>query len=801
MRIKIFAKIFLFLILSLFLGGLVYFYSIIKELPPLNEILTIHPKQSTKIYDRTGKILLYEINKGEKRTIAHSEEIPDYLKKATVAIEDEKFYFHKGIDYRAIIRALYKNIIYGDIVQGGSTITQQLVKNTFVGSKKNIRRKIKEIILSIELEKHYSKDEILTAYLNQVCYGTNIYGVKKASQVYFNKPVSHLTLQESALLAAIPKAPTYYSPWGEHLDELIIRKNFILKKMYKCKFIDEEELQRALSAKIEIEPQQETIKAPHFVMEVKNYLQKKYGKQLIEIGGLTVVTTLDFSLQEIAQEAVKEGALRNEKLYQGKNAALIVENPNDGQILTMVGSRDYFDKNIEGKFNVVTQGLRQPGSTIKPFVYLSAFKKGYCPESIVFDVETDFETPQGIYRPENFDHIFRGPVSLKQALACSINIPSVKIGYLVGLKTILQTLKKFGFTTIKDASNYGPSLALGSCEVKLIDLVKAYSVLATDGVKRKQHLILEVKDSQGKILEKYQDKKEIVEDKQYIRLINNILSDHNLRRPLFGRSLGLTIFKDVQLGLKTGTSNDYRDAWAIGYTPNLVVGVWAGNNDFSPMEKKGSSVLAAVPILHSFLQKILNKIPKTTFLKPDPCFTNKPILRGKYIVKLKDNKGKEYPQIHNILYWVDKDQPLGNIPKEKNDPQFKNWEKGVIDWAEKNIQNFREIYNIIPPQQSQLKNNGQINISGINIKNGQFLNLPFEFKFNIQSKTPLTKIELYLNQNLINQKNLKNSPYNYKYEFQIRNGLKIQNLVKIRVFDNIGNIKEKELIVYKQKQD
>ena len=800
MRIRIFLKFFLILSLIIILGIGFYFYSIIKKLPPIKDILSISPTQSTKIFDRTGKILLYQINRGEKRKIIPSSEIPNYLKEATISIEDEDFYNHKGIDYKAIIRAFYEDLIHRKIIQGGSTITQQLIKNSLVGSRKTIKRKIKEAILSQEIENYYSKDEILTSYLNQICYGPSIYGVEEASQLYFGKPVSEINLAESALLAAIPKAPTYYSPWGNHFDELIERKNFILKKMFKLGFIDKEELQTSLSYKIRIKKQQENFKAPHFVIEVKKYLENKYGKKMVETGGLNVITTLDYPMQKIAEKVVKEGALRNEKLYNGKNAALMVEDPKTGQILAMVGSRDYFDKEIEGKFNVATQGIRQPGSTFKPFVYLDAFKKGYCPESIIFDTETNFKTPEGIYHPENFDHIFRGPVSFEQALACSINIPAVKIGYLVGLNNIIKTAKKFGLTTIKNPSDYGLSLPLGSAGVRLIDLIKAYSVLASDGVKHKQWLVLEVKDSQGNILEKYQDKKERIEDPKYIRMINNILSSKKLRTPLFGRSLKLTYLDNIQLALKTGTSNDYKDAWTIAYNPNLVVGVWAGNNDFSPMTKSGSSILAALPILHSFLEKIKNTINWGVFPPDDQCFANKPILRGEYIIKVIDNTGKEYPQLHNILYWVDKNNPTGPSPQTPSDPQFPGWEEGVIKWAKENIDNFSENYNIIPEKEFQFKKEGEINISNLNIKNGQFISSPFNIKFTIKSKLPLNKIKLFLNNNLIDQRDIKNLANNLDYNLQVKEKLNPQNIIKILIIDNSGNKKEKELIIYQEEK-
>jgi len=689
-------KSFAFKIIGLFLLavlGLAFWLLLIitkmaKELPSPEQFVNRQISQSTKIYDRTGETLLYEIHGEEKRTIVSFGEIPDYVKQATIATEDQSFYQHSALDWRAVIRALITNIIKGKIVQGGSTITQQLAKNAFLTPERTFTRKIKELILAYWIEQRYPKDEILNLYLNQISYGANAYGIEAAAQTYFSKSARDLTLAEAATLAALPKAPSYYSPWGPHKEELEQRKNYTIEQMFNLGFIDKEEKQRAQNSKLEFASQSiGSIKAPHFVMLVRDYLVAQYGEEVVEKGGLKVITTLDWPLQELAEIVIKEGAERNTQLYQGKNAALVAQDPKTGQILALVGSKDYFDVENEGNFNVASQGLRQPGSALKPFAYITAFQKGYSPETIVFDLPTEFSSYSNVcpltninfsddnplcFHPQNFDGIFRGPVNFRTALAQSINVPSVKVLYLAGLIDTLKTCQDFGLTTLTDPSRYGLSLVLGGGEVKLTEMVNAYSVFAQEGIKHQQSFILEIKDSQGRILEKYLDQATRVVESQYTQIINNILSDIEARSGLFQNSLNLTVFPDREVALKTGTTNDYKDAWAIGYTPSLVVGVWAGNNNNQPMQKQAGSILAAVPIWHAFMSKALENQPAEFFNKPEVMSQTKPVLWGEYI-----SNG----EAHDILYYVDKNNPLGPQPLNPElDSQFWNWELPVRVW-------------------------------------------------------------------------------------------------------------------------
>jgi len=689
----------LFVFLSIFFGfiilGSAYTLSFIQGLPSPEQFATRQINQTTKIYDRAGAVLLYEIHGDEKRTVVPFLEIPDSVKKATLAAEDSSFYNEPAFNWRGMLRAVFANIKSGSFSQGGSTITQQLVKKSLLYSDKTLIRKLKELVLAIELESKYSKDEILYYYLNQIPFGSNAYGVAAASQIYFNKSIKDLTIGESAILASLIKAPSYYSPWGENKENLIARQKYVLERMKSLGFISDKEYDSATKEKMVFAPQSlGLIKAPHFSLMVKDYLINKYGENIALQGGLKVITTLDMRLQNIAEKAVDEGVKRNKELYGGTNGALVAEDPKTGQILALVGSRNYFDDTIDGKFNVPIQGLRQPGSALKPFVYLTAFENGYSPKTVIFDVKTEFDTrndPKTSYQPENFDGQFRGPVLMEQALPQSLNIPAVKTLYLAGMKSVLKTLGDFGITTLKDPSRYGLSLTLGGGEIKLIDLVKAYSTLSQEGVKHEQKIILKIEDSSGNIIEEYNDNAQRITDPQNPQLINKILSSADLRSPLYHSSLPLTIFSGYQVALKTGTTQDYRDAWAFGYTPSLVVGVWAGNNDNKPMKQQGSSILAAIPMWNAFLKDALPFFPQETFNDPRQIIlSNKPMLNGEGVFSPVINK-KTYPQTHTILYYINKSNPQGSIPENPaEDPEFYNWESAVLEWGKNNIPNFYE---------------------------------------------------------------------------------------------------------------
>ena len=675
-----------FLLVIFFFAAILYFSTTI---PSIQEISSQQISQSTKIYDRTGTVLLYEIGDGSRRTVVPFNQIPQQLKDATIAIEDQNFYNEPAFDVKGIFRAIFVDITTHSLAQGGSTITQQLARTAFLTVNQTFSRKIKELVLAIKLNEYYSKDDILGLYLNEAPYGGTISGVEEASEDYFGVPVQSLNLAQDAVLAALPQAPSYYSPWGSHVDELLQRQRLVLQQMYSTGKITQVQLNTALNYKITFLPQTETgtgMRAPHFVEAVEDYLIQKYGEDIVDRGGLKVITTLNWDLQQAAETAITQGVARNIQLYKSSNASLVAQDPQTGQVLALVGSANYFDASNDGNFDVATQGLRQPGSSLKPFVYLTGFQMGYTPDTVLFDVPTEFSTDSSCpavpnfsstnklcFHPQDFEGTFAGPLSIRDSLAQSVNVPAVKMLYLAGEDNSLQNMTNFGITTLGNPSNYGLSLVLGGGAVHLIDLTEAYSVLATDGIKHAQTMIMQVQDASGNTLESYQDQASQVADAQSVRLTNDILSDSQAREPLFQASFNETVFPGYDVALKTGTSNDYRDAWAMGYTPSLVVGVWAGNNNNTPMQKSGSSILAAVPMWSAFMTQALPMVPNTTFIQPNPTTPANPALGGDY----RDASG----QPHSILYFINKNDPTGPAPTNPaNDPQYNNWETGVQNY-------------------------------------------------------------------------------------------------------------------------
>ena len=700
----------------IFMSAIIIIWLSSLKIPDFHSFENRKIENSIKIYDRTGEILLYDIHRDTKRTDIAYEDMGVNIKNATVAIEDSEFYNHSGIRITSIIRAVLSNILGTGRTQGGSTITQQLVKNTLLTQKKTYARKIKEWVLAIKIDKTLPKEKILEYYLNEAPYGGNVYGIEEASKTYFNKEAFNLTLTEASYLASIPQSPTLLSPYGKNKEKLEARKNLVLNRMLELNFISKTEYDKAQNEIVTFIPQATSgIKAPHFVFFIKDYLEQKYGNEMVEKGGLKIITTLNYELQEKGEQIVKEGALQNEKNWEGKNAALVAIDPKTGEILTMIGSRDYFDKELEGNFNVATAS-RQPGSSFKPFIYATAFNKGFTPDTVLFDLPTEFQSTcdaQGkalpkhnqkdCYMPDNYDGKFRGPMSLRDALAQSINLIAVKLFYLAGLADSLKTAEELGISTLSDINRYGLTLVIGGGEVSLLDMTSAYGVFANDGIRNSYSGVLKVEDLNGKILEEFNPVSREVLLKNTALTISNILSDEKARIPTFGTHSALFIpGRDV--AVKTGTTNNNRDAWTIGYTPSIAVGVWAGNNDNTPMKKGGVSV--AGPIWNKFINEVLKTLPDEKFEKPnldnDP-FKIKPALRGFwqgnenfFIDKISgklatQNTPKEtleekvITNVHSILYWVDKNDILGKPPlNPENDSQFYHWEIPVQNWWTQN---------------------------------------------------------------------------------------------------------------------
>lgn len=663
---------------------LIVFLSTI-QLPDFNNFENRNVANSTKIYDRTGKIVLYNIHDNVRRTVVPIEDINPYIRQATISIEDAHFYEHFGFRPTSFIRAVIANITTGGYAQGGSTIDQQVIKNALLTREKTISRKLKEIILSIKLDRELPKDTILQIYLNESPYGGTIYGVEEASLAYFNKKARDVTLTEAAYLAALPQAPTFYSPYGKHREALEARKNLVLERMYELGYITKE--QKDLSQKETVVFERDSSnsgKALHFVMYIREYLEEKYGVDMVQNGGLKVITTIDYNFQKQFEDIVKEGALENTKKYKAKNSALVAIDPRTGQILSMVGSRDFFDTEIPGQFNIAT-AFRQPGSSFKPIVYAAAMKLGYTPETVLFDVKTQFSslcdaygkplkgTDDSVcYMPENYDGIFRGPVTLRDALAQSLNIPAVKLLYLVGMNNAIALAQEMGLSTINDPDRYGLSLVLGGGEITLLELTNAYGVFANNGIYHKQQGILEVRDQDDSVLEKFTPVEKEVLPETVTSLISSVLSDNVARTPTYGVSSALN-FTDRPVAVKTGTTNDYHDVWVVGYTPSVVIGMWAGNNDNSPIDKRTAGFVLA-PVWHKAMAVATENTPVEYFPDPLPNTSSKPILRGIYC----GSNG-----IHTILDSVIKNDPDGTYPNNpQSDSQYSLWETGISTWLQ-----------------------------------------------------------------------------------------------------------------------
>lgn len=694
-------KLFFFLIILavlFFLSATIVVAWIARDLPSPDKLIERQLSQSTKIFDRTGTHLLYEVYNQQRRTLIDLKDIPEYAKWATILVEDKNFYQHGGVAWLSILRAQISNLLNRSTGRGGaSTLTQQLVKNAILNNEHSYIRKIKEAILAKEIERKYSKDEILKMYFNEIPYGSTNYGIEATAQSFLGKSAKDLTVNEAAILAALPQAPTKYL---NNLDKLKVRRDFILDLLVENNKIQKDQAESAKKEPIKINRSGGLLTAPHFVLYVKEILSEKYGEKMVESGGLQVITTLDYDLQKIAEEEVKTGAEKNEKKYKANNAALVAMDPKTGQILAMVGSRDFDNEEIDGQVNVALRP-RQPGSSFKPLVYAAAFEKGLTPDTKVYDVETVFKTETKDFIPHDYDGKERGLVTLRQALAGSLNIPAVKTLYLTGIDKILELAQKMGYTTLSDRSRFGLALVLGGAEVKLLEHVHGFAVLANEGENLPTTTILEIKDAQGNILEKFTEptRARVIEQQPVRRLID-IMSDNNARAYIFGEQNSLTL-PDRPVAAKTGTTNDWHDGWTLGFTPSLVTGVWTGNNNNKPMAKNADGVYTAGPIWHNFMARALKNKPIEGFNPPDPYPENiKPILIGQGMgeVSVKVNKlnnklatettpfelieNRIYRQPHSLLYYLNRDDILGPAPTDPNlDPQFATWEEGVKNWA------------------------------------------------------------------------------------------------------------------------
>ena len=744
-----------------------------KDIPTPAKLSKIQAAQSTKILAKNGDVL-YQTG-DEKRTIIDKNEIPQNVKQATISIEDPNFYHHGGVDFKGIARAFGTDVLNLRFSQGGSTITQQFIKNAVLTNQKSISRKIKEVILSLEIEQIYSKDDILGMYLNQIPYGGNVYGVEEASKMFFGKDAKDLTLSESATLAAVANAPTYYSPYGTHTNELFTRKDKVLDKMVEQNYITKDQADQAKKDgpskdNPDFKKKAEYIKAPHFVMYIKQKLVEQYGEKMVDSGGLVVTTTLDPDLQKNAEDAIANGTAKFTR-YGATNSALVSLDAKTGEIVAMVGSKDYFDIQHDGNVNV-TDSLRQPGSSFKPIVYATAFKQPqYSPSFNLFDVTTDF----GNYTPHNYDGNTHGAVTMRTALANSLNIPAVKTLALVGVNEAVKTAKDLGITSLTQPDRYGLALVLGGAEVKPIEMAGAFAAFGNNGEFHQPVGILKIQDNKSKTLYEYKpdaNKFQAV-DPQIAYEISNILDDDNARCMVFGCSNPLN-FGDYHVAAKTGTTSEFRDAWTVGYTTKYATAVWVGNNDNTKMKNGADGSVVAAPIFHEYMQKIVDD---SDFVRPAGIqevsvekYSNKlPTQYSKDIVKdifaswqvptEKDNINSVFKinKTNNLIATDSTPQELieekifTNIHNEWGDnwKKYPNWETPVRAWAESNG------YSLPPTDQD----NTYSKLPTINISspaNGATIKGAVIVSVNVSSDHGINDVTYYLDDTQIGQSNTSN---------------------------------------------
>ncbi len=776
-------KIFKKKLLNFFLGFVGFivllFLWYAKDIPTPAKLAKLHASESTRILAKNGDVL-YETG-NERRTILDKKDIPDNIRQATVAVEDANFYKHGGVDFKGLARAIGKDIFSLRLAQGGSTITQQFVKNAVLTNQKSISRKIKELIISLEIEQIYSKDEILNLYLNEIPYGGNIYGVEEASNTFYGKSAKDLSLSEAATLAAIPQAPTYYSPYGSHTDKLFVRKALVLDKMAKQGYITQEQADKAKTEspskeRPEFKPRRESIKAPHFVMYIKEKLVEQYGEKMIDSGGLTVTTTLDPDKQKYAEEAIKNGEAKFSR-YGATNAAMVSLDIKTGEIVSMVGGKDFFDLEHDGNVNV-TDSLRQPGSSFKPIVYATGFKQSrFSPASNIFDLKTDF----GGYSPNNYDGSTHGPVTIRTALSNSLNIPAVKMLGLVGVPEALKTAKDLGITTLTTPERYGLALVLGGGEVKPIEMAGAFAAFGNSGEFHKPVGILKIEDHKKKVLYEYKQETNKFQaiDPQIAYQITDILDDDNARCMVFGCQNALN-FGDTHVAAKTGTTQEFHDAWTVGYTPKYSAAVWVGNNDNTKMKSGADGSVVAAPIFHDYMVKIaddseftrpagIQEVTVEKFSGKLPTGYSKETIKDIFaswqVPTEKDNINSVFKvnKINNKIATDNtpaeliEEKVFSNLHNEWGDAwkKYPNWESPVRAWAESNGY-------LLPPSEKDDSYSSLPTISISSPSNGQTISGTTSVSVSTKSGQNISSVTYYLENTEIGSSS--SSPYSIVFD-------------------------------------
>ncbi len=798
------------IIIFTFIIFLIIFAWFSKDLPSPTKLSNIS-QASTIFYDRNEKII-YDMYKNKNRIPVKLEEIPDFLKKATIAIEDKNFYKHQGFSQFGILRA-FVNILLGQGLQGGSTITQQLIKNTLLSSEKTLSRKIKELILAYQVEKRYTKEEILLMYLNEAPYGGNIYGVGTAAKAYFGKEVKDLNLIESVILAGLPQAPSVYSPFIGKKDAWKHRAKDVLRRMREDGYITKEQEKNFINnlEKIIFKKQNITFLAPHFVFYVKDKIDSEFSPKLID-QGIKIKTTLDLDIQKTAEKIVKE-EIKKLKNYNANNAAVVVLDSKTGDILAMVGSYDFNNEDF-GNFNAAL-GLRQPGSTVKPITYAIAFEKGYTPTTILMDVKTEFTTGlsnDNPYIPVNYDGKFRGPIQIRFALGNSINIPAVKMLAMIGIKDFLQKAYDMGLVqfapNIENLNRFGLSITLGGGETTLLDLTSAFTVFANEGKKTSINSILEIKDYKDKkIFQKIKTEPKTVLSKEVAFLISHILSDNNARIEVFGANSYLNI-PGKTVAVKTGTSDDKRDNWAVGFTKSITVGVWVGNNDNSPMNPQiASGATGASPIFYRLMREILKKYDDGIMDKPDKV---KAIIIDAFLGGLPKEgyptrteyfiEGTEPKEISSFYKKIKISKSTGKLANDieiktgnfeekefivitENDPVSQDgknrWQEGIDAWCkEQGDEKYK------PPKEISDASNEDVIVSIKNPMGQTTVGNNFEIKARIISLTKIKNIKIKINGNEI--KSINEDKKEINEPISLSDGVYELQIIAINEKDKLG---------------
>jgi len=802
-----------------FLGGSIFIVSIISDIPDLPS--RFDNAESTIIYDREGNVL-YTIHGEENRKEIPLNEIPKHLVNATIAIEDDQFFEHYGFDIGGIVKAIFAEYLGIGKRRGGSTITQQLVKNTLLSSERSLTRKVKELILSIQIERIYTKNEILSLYLNTIPYGSNAYGIEMASLIYFGKNAKDINLVEASILASLPQAPSRYNPYGNGKDLLLGsfdeegnyqpgRKDTVLKRMLDLGYITEEERQQAFeeATKVAFESYRENIQHPHLVLYVKELLENKFGKEAVETGGLHVYTTIDPKIQAAAEEIVTEKLASYPERYGATNAAVLSVDLEKGQILAMVGSADYFNEEIDGNVNVVFR-RRLPGSSFKPLVYATGFAKGYSPATVLYDLETDFGNN---YIPQNYDGTFSGPVSARRAIAHSLNIPAVKMAFLAGADNIVTQAKKMGISDLIDGDQYGTSIGLGTGEATLYQMVTAFSVFAKGGKKMAFTPFLRIETSDGKVIESNEDRvpktKEVL-DPQIAYTINHILSDKSARPAGWNNTLQIPHHINAA---KTGTSNKRLregkdsgaikplDNWTIGYTTKVVTGVWVGNNDASPLKFNAAGLTTAGPIWRATMIAATENHELDEFPKPEGINWMKVSKRSGLLPSKHTPEDDIVAELFTTFNTptetdqtfltvkvdsVSKKLPTKNTPEESIvealvanfhslNPTNANWEKPVKNWAEKFLKEYASdqiVLTEIPTESDDVhtatsKNSGP-KIEIVSPRNNSDIIIgTVEIQVSVDAPHGVEKVDFFINKRLA--KTSTNFPFTAKLRIVRRN--------------------------------